>query len=639
MHIYRKLLWILILFICGCAMKVSVKVPLEKLTPALPVPANPYLQMKRALESFQLDANIRLNHGLFTIPQLPVAGDVNIEIPEGFDLHVILDIVLEKSYQQDAEKLVKNLTAIKPVIKRAVIAPNKAIPVRAGAIGFDFIRLEYEGQVLTTELALKMDLISFFISPATGIPVDEVNEEVMMSMLQEVEINSLRGNFTPHEILSLQGMELALSEGSLVELNGVLFHDQEHVSGTLSLNLDLDYFLMGSGEFNLKGNESSRLELRDLRFAYNEGTFSIEGREDPFQLSFAGSFSSGVGQAVIDSPSGLVLKKFSAAYRPDAPAEISAAVATRWTISQGSLDLGDVKLTLENTVFELAEATWNKTADKNLLSVDSVNLDASLSAQLKDPGQILELINSRVQDDLKDPVTYFKALMVYLPGQNYRIEGLSLELEDWQKINRASGLFQLKVKAGPILDFETGLDLAGGIVMASSLEVGELRVPLSFNYDGEQTELTGETGFQAGATLRITKPFVIYRDLLGSQLTKVPKQLADINKTSFSVSILPSVLSVKAQAMISWTEHGYILKLQKLGFSGNLSTQFDAGRVARLTVEVPFGAGASYTVSASKKLLLGKSIGFTDKVALEAGILTAPFLALQELQIPVGEPF
>ncbi|GAG66941.1 unnamed protein product, partial [marine sediment metagenome] len=123
-------------------------------------------------------------------------------------------------------------------------------------------------------------------------------------------------------------------------------------------------------------------------------------------------------------------------------------MATRWAVSHGSLDLGDVKLTLENTVFELAEATWNKTADKNLLSVDSLNLDAGMAAQLKDPGPIIELINSRVQDDLKDPVTSFKALMVYLPGQNYRIEGLSLELEDWQKINRASGLFQLKVKAG-----------------------------------------------------------------------------------------------------------------------------------------------------------------------------------------------
>ena len=627
---------VVLLFFSACSIKVGIKVPEKKFIKPIPVSDNPYIQMVRALDSFQLDANILLNAGLFTIPELPVVGNVNLEVPENLNIHVFLNIKVEKTYSED-DAGVRHLTALIPSIELASISPNIPIPVRATGIGFDFKGLSYEKETLTTELTLKLNLISFFISPAVGIPVDQVNQDVMIGMINAIHINSLKGNFTPRETLSLKEISLVLREGSSVELKNTVYTDEEHVSGIISLNLDLKNFIWISGDNKLRGDDTSSLKLEDINFTYQEGSCRIEGKKDPFILSFAGSFFSKVAGFQIAPSSELVFKSFNVQYKKDSGPIASASMRTKWSVIDGFIDLPETKLILENSVLEISETIFKRNQEGSLLTVKDMNMDVRVSFEPKNPDELLRMINEGVQDSVKPPITSFHVTNIYLPGQNYRIEGLSLELENWKKINRVEARFLLKLEAGPLLDFEVGFNLSVDTVLSATLMVDDLMVPLSFEYDGKQSQFSGESGFEAGATLKTNKPALIYRDTLGHHISKIPKQLSDIRKTPFSIFLLPSTLSLKAEPRLVVKEERYYLEISQLAFSGNMNTKFDAGKVALINLEIPFGSDAVYKIAASKKLPMGKSIKLKDSVKINGDILTAPFLSMETISVPLGK--
>ncbi len=625
---------IFLLLFSACSLRVNVKVSEEKLSREIPVSGNPYLQMIRALDSFQLDANIRLRPGHFILPEVARAKKVKIEIPENLDLHVFIVIDVDKEYENITQNNIRNLTGIRPVIKKAIITPNKPIPVRTSGLRFDFNGLNYENQTLTAELALKLDIISLFLSPAVGIPIDQINREVAMSMIEEIKITSMKGNFTPGETLSFEGIRLVPGTRSAVEFKDVIFIDDAHVSGKLSLNLTADYFHWSGDVYSLRGDKGSNLIVHDLGFSYQEGIFTIKGEDDLFRLNFAGSFTSGIGELQIGSPSYLLLKKINARYEKGKIPQIDADLESRWSIIKGGLNLPDVRLTLDNSTLEINHASLEQDETLTLLSIKDTFLNARLNFVAAKKKDLLDLINREIQGNLKSPVMSFKAKEVYIPAQNYRIEAFSLELENWKKIRQAGGRFLLKVESGPLADFEMGLDVADGVTLSAVLELDELMVPLLFEYDGKQSRFDGQTGFEAGATLIIKESMKVYTDKFRPRFPKLPGRLQSLLGARLTITVLPSDLSLKAKAEVAKIGHEYYLKLRKLTFSGNLNTELDIGNAVSMSMSVPFGIDAMYAVS-----VLGKLIDLQEIIKIEGGLLTAPFLSLEGLSIPLGTIF
>ena len=87
-----------VLFAAGCAV-VPLTVEPDFELPVIPVSDNPYLQMLRALDTMELDAHVVLNGGRFTVPELPVAGAVHVQVPDDLDLHVLLSIEFNTDFR------------------------------------------------------------------------------------------------------------------------------------------------------------------------------------------------------------------------------------------------------------------------------------------------------------------------------------------------------------------------------------------------------------------------------------------------------------------------------------------------------------------------------------------------------------
>jgi hypothetical protein len=71
-----------------------------------------------------------------------------------------------------------------------------------------------------------------------------------------------------------------------------------------------------------------------------------------------------------------------------------------------------------------------------------------------------------------------------------------------------------------------------------------------------------------------------------------------------------------------------------LTFSGDLNTELDIGNAVSMNMSVPFGIDAMYAFS-----FLGKLIDLQEIIKIEGGLLTAPFLSLEGLSIPLGTIF
>ena len=507
---------VILAVVAGCTIKVAVQPEIE--LPPIPIPDNPYLQMLRALESIELDAAVVLNEGLFTIPKLPVAGDVNVGIPDKLTLNVTLQIFLEKTYKENAEQSMKNLISITPRIDRAKISASEPLPVQAGGIKIELKEVEYDGEELSTELALRLDLVAFFVSPATGIPVGDVNQDVAMEMVKEVRIRSLRGNFEVGEELALNNLSLALAQGSRVELNDVLFRNEEHIEGSLSLALKLKELLWSRQDGRLTGKEGSLLEISSLGFSYNDGALRIQGSSEevfPFRLAFEGGFSSSMGSLEVASGSELAVKRLEAVYPREGDPEAETEVQLKWQVSKGSLELPGVTMVLDGLSLDMGSILVKSDAGGSLLDIRGADLDALLAFQSRSQKEILETINSGVKSALKKPVTSFKATRIGLPGQNFRIRDFNMTVRDWKDIQDVSGKLRLRMEPGHLLDFEVGLAIDKGVIMKSALEIDAFNLPLLFEYDGEKAELRQDEAFQVGGTFRTLSPMVVYRSSVG----------------------------------------------------------------------------------------------------------------------------
>ena len=626
---------IFLLFFSACSVKVGVKVPEEKVIKPIPVSDNPYIQLLRALESFEVDANILLNPGMFTIPELPAIKRVSIEAPENINLHVYLNLTLEKTYSE-AQDGSKHLISIRPDVVRADITPNKPIPVRGRGIGFDLKELSYEKQTLTTQMRVKLDLVSFFISPAVGIPVAQINQDVIIKLIKEIHINSLKGEFTPGEALNIKAMAMHIQKDSSVVLKDTIYRNAESVSGFVSIKLALeDIHWIGTG-VSLWGDNRSVLEVSKVSFSYEKGSLTVQGDNDPLKLFFAGSFTSEVGELNMNPSSELILKSFTAEYGRDSEPVVRATAGTRWEVSEGWINIAKGKLMLQSSELEVLEADIMRDGSATFLRVKGMNMDAQLSYRAEDPEEILQIINEELGKYIKPPVLSLKATHIYLPGQNYRIEDLHFEIKNWERVNQAYGKFFLKITPGSLMDFEVVLRLSLDTLIDATVGVDELKVPLNFEYDGTIERFTGTGGFDVAGSLKTNTPALVYRDILGNYITKVPKQLGGVKKTNFNVFILPSTLTLRAKARIAQKEDEYYLELSQLDFSGNLHTEFNAGKVALIHLEVPFGSDAVYGISASMKLPTGKSLKFRDEVKIEGEVLTTPFSALETITLPLG---
>ena len=104
----------------------------------------------------------------------------------------------------------------------------------------------------------------------------------------------------------------------------------------------------------------------------------------------------------------------------------------------------------------------------------------------------------------------------------------------------------------------------------------------------------------------------------------------------FTVSVLPSELSMKLWAKLVKIEDEYWIALEKISPSGTLSTEMDAGELAKVKVGVKYASAGSYGIKATKKLPFNRSIDFKDNVEIEGKILNAPVTPLASLRIPIG---
>ncbi len=546
----KIIVFIFLLFFSACSVKVGVKVPEEKVIKPIPVSDNPYVQLLRALESFEVDANILLNPGMFTIPELPAIKSVSIEAPENINLHVSLNLNIEKTYSE-AQDGSKHLISIRPDVVRADITPNKPIPVRGRGIGFDLKELSYEKQTLTTEMRVKLDLISFFISPAVGIPVEQINEDVIIKLIKEIHINSLKGEFTPGEALNVITMAMRIQKDSCVVLKNTIYRNAENVSGVVSLKLALEDIHWISAGVSLWGDNRSVLEVSNVNFSYEKGSLIVQGENNPLKLFFAGSFTSEIGELTINPSSELIIRSFTAEYGRDSEPVVRATAGTRWEVTEGWINITKGKLMLQGSELEVSEADIMRNGSSTFLRVKGMNMDAQLSYRANDPEELLQIINEELGKNIKPPVLSFKATHIYLPDQNYRIEGLHFGIKNWERVNQAYGKFFLKITPGPLMDFESVLRLSLDTLIDATLGVDELKVPLNFEYDRTIERFTGTSDFDIAGSLKTNTPTLVYRDVLGNYITKVPKQFGGIKKTNFKVFILPSTLTLRAKARIA----------------------------------------------------------------------------------------
>ncbi|MCK5095315.1 MAG: hypothetical protein KAR18_11340, partial [Spirochaetes bacterium] len=133
--------------------------------------------------------------------------------------------------------------------------------------------------------------------------------------------------------------------------------------------------------------------MHDLGFSYQEGIFTIKGEDDLFRLNFAGSFTSGIGELQIGSPSYLLLKKINARYEKGKIPQIDADLESRWSIIKGGLNLPDVTLTLDNSTLEINHASLEQDETLTLLSIKDTFLNARLNFVAAKKKDLLDLIN------------------------------------------------------------------------------------------------------------------------------------------------------------------------------------------------------------------------------------------------------
>lgn len=72
----------------------------------------------------------------------------------------------------------------------------------------------------------------------------------------------------------------------------------------------------------------------------------------------------------------------------------------------------------------------------------------------------------------------------------------------------------------------------------------------------------GRAGFEAGATLIIKKPMKVYTDKFRPHFPKIPEQLQSLAGARLTILVLPSDLSLKAEAEVVKIESSYYLNLR-----------------------------------------------------------------------------
>ncbi len=627
----RIFLLLVLIPLAGCSARVSVKVPKERLARTVPVSDNPYFRLIQSFDYFTVDADIMLRRGVFMIPDLPAHGKVKINVPEDFYLHAVLDIKSDKQYgSTEPEKL----TAIKLQIDRAIITPVSPLPVRSTGGKYSFKGLHYEDQILTTELALMMDLIYLFLSPAMGVPVSRANSDVLTGMLEEIRIHTLTGDITPGETLTFAGIQITPVTDSHAVLKNVVYRSGEPVNGTISMDLKLDNFRLKSGDHSLSGGGASVLKIQDINFTFHEGDLTLKGNKNPFHLIFAGELNTGPGNLQLGPSSSFLIKELNAGYRKQSITKLEASIQSKLVVEQGSIDFPDGKLVLDNSVLEIDRALLVRDGHSSRLSVKSMNMTASPAFNPDKERELLKKINAGIMNDLKPPIKSFNATKLYSWGHVYRIEDFRLELENWEKINFAEGTFLIKINAGPLIDFEIGFDTEEDKLLNASLSVDELLIPLSFEYNGKLSRFYTEEEFEITAALATRNSVIVYRDKYSPQSSKIPKILKKLLSFRYTVSLAPSEITVKSSARIIKKGPEYLLKLRDPQFTGSLNTWMNIEKSVSIKISVPFGADALYSVPD-----LGTSIGLEDIIKIKGDLLTGPFLSFESLTIPLGTIF
>ena len=342
--------------------------------------------------------------------------------------------------------------------------------------------------------------------------------------------------------------------------------------------------------------------------------------------------------AVIGGDEPTAVEQVNAGVAEGVPA-VETNIAMQWQIAEGSLNLPGITIILDGLSLDLGEVDIQSDGSGSFVNTRRANLDALIAFRAASAEEMLDTINGGIQPHLKNPVTSFKATRISLPGQRYRIQDFNMDLRDWTDIGWINGKLWLQVKPGHLIDCEVGLDIAKGLTLKTSLLLDAVDVPLLFTYDGETALIGQDEPFTAGATIKTLSPIVVYQSSVGKHLNGIPKELASIVDVPFKVSILPSSLSAQVQARLIRMEDSYWISVEKISPSGTLTTELDAGKLAKVKVSVKYGSSGSYGIEAVQKLPLGRSLTFKDTLKVEKNAFTAPFTSLQFLSIPIGPIF